>query len=320
MVEAGAYFRYGYLGVHWFFIISGFVIPLSIKNQSLKGFLTARFIRLYPAYWFAVIATFATVTLFGAPRFAATVKQAIVNLSMLQSFIGVDHIDGSYWSLVIELKFYFLIGIFVVARKFLKKVGMESLATGWLVLTIIYYFYRDAAIIRAANYFLFFDFSALFIAGITFFYIFENGVTFKRVSTLVLCLVTSFLFEADTNRSLSIHYRAEFLPYISCSLLTVFFVLMFLVSIRRSEVINSSRWVQIGALTYPLYLIHQDIGYIIFNNLGEYFNRFFLFGVTTVFMIVAAYAINRKMEVPVARFLRARLNPLLDQAFARART
>ena len=33
--EIGHFFQYGYLGVHLFFIISGFVILLSIKHKSI---------------------------------------------------------------------------------------------------------------------------------------------------------------------------------------------------------------------------------------------------------------------------------------------
>ncbi len=48
--------KYGYLGVDVFFVISGFVIPLSLSASdfTLRGiwaFWAARFLRLYPAYW-----------------------------------------------------------------------------------------------------------------------------------------------------------------------------------------------------------------------------------------------------------------------------
>jgi len=48
----GEYFRYGYLGVDLFFIISGFVIAFSIKHLSLRKFFNSRFKRLYPIFGF----------------------------------------------------------------------------------------------------------------------------------------------------------------------------------------------------------------------------------------------------------------------------
>src|SRR5438445_3272534 len=49
--------RYGYLGVHVFFILSGFVILLTAYEKNALGFALARFIRLYPAYWICVTLT-----------------------------------------------------------------------------------------------------------------------------------------------------------------------------------------------------------------------------------------------------------------------
>ena len=48
--------QFGYLGVNVFFVISGFIIPLSLAKAgfTLKGiwaFWMARFLRLYPAYF-----------------------------------------------------------------------------------------------------------------------------------------------------------------------------------------------------------------------------------------------------------------------------
>lgn len=44
-------FSYGFLGVHLFFIISGYVIYMSILNcNNTKDFLIKRVVRLYPAY------------------------------------------------------------------------------------------------------------------------------------------------------------------------------------------------------------------------------------------------------------------------------
>lgn len=43
--------RYGYLGVELFFIISGFVIPMTAYGRTTEDFVASRFSRLFPAYW-----------------------------------------------------------------------------------------------------------------------------------------------------------------------------------------------------------------------------------------------------------------------------
>jgi peptidoglycan/LPS O-acetylase OafA/YrhL len=62
--EVMFYFPKGKYGVELFFIISGFVIFLSIeKTKSGIDFIKGRASRLYPAYWAAVLLTSIAITL-----------------------------------------------------------------------------------------------------------------------------------------------------------------------------------------------------------------------------------------------------------------
>lgn len=111
-------FKYGYLGVHLFFIISGFVITLSIGHKSIVKFMISRISRLYPIYWISVTLTFVIIILFGAPNWSADLRQFFLNLSMFQNYLGVKNIDGVYWTLFVEMKFYiFIIGAYLLVNK-----------------------------------------------------------------------------------------------------------------------------------------------------------------------------------------------------------
>lgn len=103
--EISNFFKYGYLGVDLFFIISGFVISLSIKDRSLINFFISRISRLYPIYWISVLFTFIVIILFGAPRYNADIKQFIFNLTMFQNYLKVESMDTVYWTLYIEMVF-----------------------------------------------------------------------------------------------------------------------------------------------------------------------------------------------------------------------
>src|SRR5574342_204249 len=48
---------YGWVGVPLFFIISGFVIPMSSWGRTPAQFAVSPFVRLFPAYWACIIAT-----------------------------------------------------------------------------------------------------------------------------------------------------------------------------------------------------------------------------------------------------------------------
>lgn len=71
-------------------------------------FFTSRVVRLFPAYWFAVIATTAVVTLVPGGIVRRRWSDVLVNLTMLQQPLGVPHVDGVYWTLAAELNFYLL--------------------------------------------------------------------------------------------------------------------------------------------------------------------------------------------------------------------
>ena len=61
-------FPYGDFGVQVFFIISGFVIFMSLeKAKSIKEFIIGRFTRLYPTYWFCMVLTLVVIILFPVP-------------------------------------------------------------------------------------------------------------------------------------------------------------------------------------------------------------------------------------------------------------
>ncbi len=115
----------GRFGVHLFFISSGFLVLTSLERIHHDfDFLFNRFSRLYPAYWFSVILTFASVSFFSLPGKEVTFIEAFLNLSMLQDWIpGVSHVDGSYWALSRFLSFYLI--IFVIYKLHLVKGGSD---------------------------------------------------------------------------------------------------------------------------------------------------------------------------------------------------
>lgn len=97
----------GRVGVITFFIISGFVIPSSLKGarpQGLRTFVVRRFWRLYPAYWLAVILGYwACHILSNSPMKLAEVA---MNFTMVQESLGYPSVMGHFWTLQVELFFY----------------------------------------------------------------------------------------------------------------------------------------------------------------------------------------------------------------------
>src|SRR5690606_29573201 len=107
----------GILGVELFFVISGFVILMTVWGRGLGAFARSRLVRLYPAYWLSLIAVAALYGLTGVKALDPKLSTGgyLVNATMLQRLFKVGDASGVYWSLWAELRFYFLITILVVA-------------------------------------------------------------------------------------------------------------------------------------------------------------------------------------------------------------
>ncbi|SER55301.1 Peptidoglycan/LPS O-acetylase OafA/YrhL, contains acyltransferase and SGNH-hydrolase domains [Streptomyces sp. yr375] len=99
---------YGWIGVEIFFVISGFVICMSCWGRTPRQFFVSRVIRLYPAYWFAVLFTTGVLAALPGVWERLRLRDVFVNLTMLQSGSGVRNVDGVYWTLWSELRFYLL--------------------------------------------------------------------------------------------------------------------------------------------------------------------------------------------------------------------
>ena len=97
-------FDFGRYGVLLFFVISGYVIPYSLTarhSHPLTFFGLSRFFRLYPAYWLSIL----LMLWIGSKPIDGL--QMAANLTMVQRFLGIEDIQGVYWTLAVELAFYF---------------------------------------------------------------------------------------------------------------------------------------------------------------------------------------------------------------------
>lgn len=107
----------GKVGVIMFFAVSGFVIPQTLMPApgACRRFFVSRLFRLYPAYWLSIILAVILSIALGSGRL--DISTVLVNLTMLQQFVGFPNAIPVYWTLQIELIFYalcvllFVIGI-----------------------------------------------------------------------------------------------------------------------------------------------------------------------------------------------------------------
>jgi peptidoglycan/LPS O-acetylase OafA/YrhL len=120
-------FKYGFLGVQLFFLISGFVILMTLERSlNFRSFLFRRWVRLFPAMLACSLLIFATAGFFHErPQGAIVARDLLPGLtftepSWWQRVLGGEQgfVEGAFWSLYVEVKFYVLFGItfFVFGR------------------------------------------------------------------------------------------------------------------------------------------------------------------------------------------------------------
>lgn len=96
---------FGRVGVVAFFLVSGFVVPLSYRRQSTRVFLVRRVSRLYPVY-LTVLVVAALLSPHAEWSSLAWWGEVALNATMLQELI-LPSIIPVAWTLTIELIYYF---------------------------------------------------------------------------------------------------------------------------------------------------------------------------------------------------------------------
>lgn len=114
--ELYAWTDFGWVGVQVFFVISGFVIAFSgERSASAYAFFVTRTARLLPAVWICATISLAAVTLVNFTDFG---RLLIAYLRSLFFIPFGTYIDGSYWTLCIEVAFYALVFGLIALRRF----------------------------------------------------------------------------------------------------------------------------------------------------------------------------------------------------------
>ncbi|MFI0350637.1 acyltransferase family protein [Actinomadura sp. 9N407] len=310
-LASAAYF--GQYGYELFFMISGFVILMAAHGRGVGEFAISRIARLYPAYWFAVslalVLYLVTGVKSGTTGDLGVVRSYLPNMTMLQAGVGVPHIEIVYWALWVTLHFYVLVALLVWSGR-LTYARCVVFMGGWLLLSV----FALEGDMRFLDMALIATWSPYFVAGMAFYLIYRYG------PNPVPWLIVFFCY------GLGVHFTLKRIkppldwPGVDEKavplLLAAFFLVMALVATRRLRWPNGRLLTALGALTYPLYLVHETVSRPLINSLFPYYSRWAVLAVAIATSIAAAYLIHKLVEGPAQKLLRRRLKTALAQISA----
>lgn len=249
--------QYGYLGVCLFFVISGIVITLSLDRAPSPGaFAWARLVRLWPTLVLCGTLTFIATSILGPPALQRSWVEAMASLTFLPppyiAKLGASSdwhwLDGAYWSLWTEVRFYAITGtlFFLVRPHFLAAWSLFAALSA----TVHIIGLMGLAQADALSRLLFAEYQPFFSAGIALAYI-TKGTDQSRAA---------LLFAASWLLALSYTSSPANLTLIAAT--SAAFALPTIVALRPNW-IPFLAWRPVSAIgqaSYSYYLLHQNFG------------------------------------------------------------
>ncbi|SFR72423.1 Peptidoglycan/LPS O-acetylase OafA/YrhL, contains acyltransferase and SGNH-hydrolase domains [Mitsuaria sp. PDC51] len=264
---------YGWIGVQVFFVISGIVIAYSARGATPYAFLRSRVVRLVPAAWVCSTLTLAVL----AWHFSGFTTELMRGYRHSMLFLPwYPWIDNVFWTLGVEIVFYTAVGVLIWRGKE-RAIGMLAVVLAWVCLGYWAAFslgQSGAVPVLAVLYkglpylvdrlleLLLVKHGAFFAAGIFVWAVLIDRQKRPSWATLAAiaaaCLVQIFWTTVDNNDG-----RDN--PWWPAVAIWVGSLAVILLGIRHNLAWRSSQSLVsvlrvLGLMTYPLYLLHQNIG------------------------------------------------------------
>ena len=324
-----AAFSFGYAGVSFFFVLSGFILTFTyhrefttaLRGDAIRSFYVARIARIYPLHLVATALMLIAVVLFGGWHWSEVsgsvrITELLAQVTMLQSWFPERTIhfglNGPAWTISVEAFFYLLFPVlaFVLVRA--TRVGGEVLPlvlAGALWVTQTLFLMRVQAVWDQWNLCVFpparlADFVIGMLLAIAFLRRSERPLSQAIATRLELGALLSVVTVIAWSPAapMSLRFTTLFLPFWA--------VLIYLFAKQQGDVSRSLThpvFVRLGEASYAFYLIHLTVLQVITQLVGWSHPlpwSLLAFGVS----LGASLALYSFVETPLRRRIRDEFN------------
>ncbi|MFD6415073.1 acyltransferase family protein [Streptomyces sp. NPDC060194] len=303
---AHAWLAYGCLGVQVFFVISGFVIGMSGWGRTPRAFFASRAARLYPAYWAAVALVTAVFALPWVAFEAVSPSDALVNLTMLQQPLGVDRVLGVCWTLWAELRFYALFALFVVVPG-VTRGRVVRFCAGWTLAAAAAAGLDEPLL----DLVLMPEYAPFFVGGLGLYLVHRDRRDLTAWGVVAISwligqhqAVAGLWHPADAS---AFSFRSSL---VIVAVVTSGFAAVAAVALGRLGWADRPWLTVAGALTYPFYLVHEHLGWVVIDTLHHRLGLPPLptAALTVTGLLALAWLLHRWVEQPLTPLLRRGLS------------
>lgn len=228
-----------------------------------------------------------------------SMTQVLAHLTMLQETIDVGHVDGAYWTLWVELKFYILIGI--LAALGISRSRILAFCAFWPIAAAM----AGQAKNPLLGEVLMPDYASLFTGGMILCLVFREGpstIAFLVLGmNVVMASQQTLTGQFSTIEKMSGHDFPDIYCWIAIACCFALVAATTLTPLRGV----TWRWLALaGSLTYPLYVIHEYWGWWFISVVHPWLPQRPTLLIAIVLCLVLAWVIHQAVERPLGPRLR----------------
>jgi peptidoglycan/LPS O-acetylase OafA/YrhL len=289
-IAAQTWYNLGPFGVALFFLISGFVIPISLEKFDARSFLVARAFRIFPTYMCGLLLGLGAISLgawYWHHALTFSLGTILANLFLVTDITGAPSIDLVNWTLMVELKFYLLMALLAVPLRRASIATLAGVAAAIVGLSAVMPALATIPVHGLHEFVAAFQSGALYVLFMMIGVVFYEHVR-GRIGTPAATITIVGLFGAFVVCWPMSVFRDQF-PSVTLNYGWALVVFASLYAVR-ARVPSLSIAGFFADISYPLYVIHTLVGWTIMSVLIEGAHVAPLIGAAIAFAATCALA------------------------------